>query len=155
MRRNGGKRQDDQAGVDLSPLIDCVFLLLIFFLVTTMFKKFEHQIPIRMPDITSSLAEASQEDVFQVGMSAAGRFHLQDAVGDAQYPRFLGREENRLVEFKRRLQGIAGQHDTATGHLLEFRERGVGRLGTGQLVGAVDTDPPRQAGATDSGAESA
>ena len=81
MRRSGGKRQDDQAGVDLSPLIDCVFLLLIFFLVTTMFKKFEHQIPIRMPDITSSLAEASQEDVFQVGMSAAGRFHLQDAVG--------------------------------------------------------------------------
>ena len=81
MRRSGRKRQDDQAGVDLSPLIDCVFLLLIFFLVTTMFKKFEHQIPIRMPDITSSLAEASREDVFQVGMSAAGRFHLQDAVG--------------------------------------------------------------------------
>ena len=30
---------DDRAEVQMSPLIDCVFLLLIFFLVTTMMKK--------------------------------------------------------------------------------------------------------------------
>jgi biopolymer transport protein ExbD len=77
-RRSNG---DEEAGVNLSPLIDCVFLLLIFFLVTTMFKKFEHQIPIRMPDITSSLSEESQEDVLHIGMSAAGAFHRERAIG--------------------------------------------------------------------------
>ena len=30
---------DDKVEVQMSPLIDCVFLLLIFFLVTTMMKK--------------------------------------------------------------------------------------------------------------------
>lgn len=81
MKLRRKSKSEDEAGVNLSPLIDCVFLLLIFFLVTTMFKKFEHQIPIRMPDITSSLSEDSVEDVFQVGMSATGTLHLQSAVG--------------------------------------------------------------------------
>ena len=36
---------DDKVEVQMSPLIDCVFLLLIFFLVTTMMKKWEMQIP--------------------------------------------------------------------------------------------------------------
>ncbi|RYG46974.1 MAG: biopolymer transporter ExbD, partial [Chitinophagaceae bacterium] len=40
----------------MSPLIDCVFLLLIFFLVTTMMKKWEMQIPLTLPSITSSLS---------------------------------------------------------------------------------------------------
>ena len=34
---------DDKVEVQMSPLIDCVFLLLIFFLVTTMMKKWEMQ----------------------------------------------------------------------------------------------------------------
>ena len=35
--------EDDKVEVQMSPLIDCVFLLLIFFLVTTMMKKWEMQ----------------------------------------------------------------------------------------------------------------
>lgn len=49
---------DEQNDVDvpMSPLIDCVFLLLIFFLVTNMMKKSEMQIPLSLPPITSSLS---------------------------------------------------------------------------------------------------
>ena len=36
--------EEDKVEVQMSPLIDCVFLLLIFFLVTTMMKKWEMQI---------------------------------------------------------------------------------------------------------------
>ena len=39
---------DDKVEVQMSPLIDCVFLLLIFFLVTTMMKKWEMQIPLTL-----------------------------------------------------------------------------------------------------------
>ena len=46
---------DDKVEVQMSPLIDCVFLLLIFFLVTTMMKKWEMQIPLTLPTMTSSL----------------------------------------------------------------------------------------------------
>jgi biopolymer transport protein ExbD len=48
--------EDDKVEVPMSPLIDCVFLLLIFFLVTTMMKKWEMQIPLTLPPITSSLS---------------------------------------------------------------------------------------------------
>ena len=47
---------DDKVEVQMSPLIDCVFLLLIFFLVTTMMKKWEMQIPLTLPTMTSSLS---------------------------------------------------------------------------------------------------
>lgn len=53
---------DEKLDVQMSPLIDCVFLLLIFFLVTTMMKKWEMQIPIELPSITSSLSTTKQDD---------------------------------------------------------------------------------------------
>jgi biopolymer transport protein ExbD len=46
--------EDEKVDVPMSPLIDCVFLLLIFFLVTTMMKKWEMQIPLSLPSITSA-----------------------------------------------------------------------------------------------------
>jgi biopolymer transport protein ExbD len=46
--------EEDKVDVPMSPLIDCVFLLLIFFLVTTMMRKWEMQIPLSLPSITSA-----------------------------------------------------------------------------------------------------
>ena len=40
VRRSGGiSSQDEEPKPDLSPMIDCVFILLIFFIVTTVFQK--------------------------------------------------------------------------------------------------------------------
>ena len=58
--------------VPLSPLIDCVFLLLIFFLVTTMMKKWEKQIPLDLPEITSSLSVESKKDATVIALDADG-----------------------------------------------------------------------------------
>ena len=51
------KKDDDDVTLEMSPLIDCVFLLLIFFLVTTMMKKLEKQIPIEVPDPAVTISE--------------------------------------------------------------------------------------------------
>ena len=61
VRRNFQRRRrrwfdHEEIEVEMTPLIDCVFLLLIFFLVTTMLKKLEKQIPVVLPDPTLSLA---------------------------------------------------------------------------------------------------
>ena len=64
--------QETEAGVPLSPLIDCVFLLLIFFLVTTMMKKWEKQIPLDLPDITSSLSVESKQNASIIALDAQG-----------------------------------------------------------------------------------
>jgi len=57
------RRSEPEIEVDLSPLIDCVFLLLIFFLVTTMLKKLEKQIPVVLPDYTVALAPVAESEV--------------------------------------------------------------------------------------------
>ncbi len=51
---------DERAEVQMSPLIDCVFLLLIFFLVTTMMKKWEMQIPLSVPPMSASVSATKQ-----------------------------------------------------------------------------------------------
>lgn len=68
--------EDDGIGVNMAPLIDCVFLLLIFFLVTTMMKKWETQIPLTMPEMTTSLSEQkSAEDVSIIALGPDGSVH--------------------------------------------------------------------------------
>ncbi|MBK7403051.1 MAG: biopolymer transporter ExbD [Phycisphaerales bacterium] len=42
------------AGIDLTPIIDMVFLLLIFFLVTTTFHQIEREMRIALPEAESS-----------------------------------------------------------------------------------------------------
>ncbi|WOO39365.1 biopolymer transporter ExbD [Rubellicoccus peritrichatus] len=62
LRRRRRRKRDygDDVAVDFSPLIDCVFLLLIFFLVATILKRLEKQIPVMLPDSTSSLAQEAE-----------------------------------------------------------------------------------------------
>jgi biopolymer transport protein ExbD len=67
--------EEDEAEVMMSPLIDCVFLLLIFFLATTMIKKWEKQIPISMPDTTSSLSATANDRRFVIGVDRAGNVY--------------------------------------------------------------------------------
>ena len=73
MRLARSKRHRDRPQVQLSPLIDCVFLLGIFFLVTSMFKRWEMQIPISLPDSSSAIAENAVEDVEIIGLNALGQ----------------------------------------------------------------------------------
>ncbi len=67
---------EDKVDVPMSPLIDCVFLLLIFFLVTTMMKKWEMQIPLSLPSMTSSLStKRSAEDAVIISVDEKGRIY--------------------------------------------------------------------------------
>jgi len=68
------RRKDENIEVDLSPLIDCVFLLLIFFLVTTMLKKLEKQIPVELPDYTSAIASVAESENIIYAIDENGNF---------------------------------------------------------------------------------
>lgn len=69
------RRREETIEVDLSPLIDCVFLLLIFFLVTTMLKKLEKQIPVVLPDYTSALAMVAESPVIIYALDDEGNIY--------------------------------------------------------------------------------
>ena len=72
-RRRRSGISADEAGVAMSPLIDCVFLLLIFFLVTTIIKRKEKQIRVEMPDTTASVSRETASEEFIIGMNKLGQ----------------------------------------------------------------------------------
>ena len=51
--RNSTRRDGNEAAVDMSPLIDCVFILLIFFIVTTTFVE-ETGVDVNKPQAASA-----------------------------------------------------------------------------------------------------
>lgn len=62
--------EEDQAEVSMSPLIDCVFLLLIFFIVSTMTKKQNKDIDVSLPVSSSAekLIPSNQELVIGIDL---------------------------------------------------------------------------------------
>ena len=78
------KRNDEfKAEVDMTPMIDCVFLLLVFFMVSTTFNKQEADISFALPG-TAAQAEAVEipdEQIVQI--TAAGNVFLNDLEYDA------------------------------------------------------------------------
>ena len=67
----------DDAEVTMAPLIDCVFLLLIFFLVSTMAKKEDRDINIDLPESTSAVKMRPDNDVLVIGIDKEGKVHWQ------------------------------------------------------------------------------
>jgi biopolymer transport protein ExbD len=67
---------NDEPDVNLTPLIDVVFLLLIFFMVST---TFEHQSRIKIDLPEASAAPTSQEDEsLEILIDAQGRYFIGD-----------------------------------------------------------------------------
>ena len=69
---------DDQESpeIQMAPLIDCVFLLLIFFLVATTLKKLEKELPLELPDSAAAALSRGAEDLLVVGVDEKGRLYL-------------------------------------------------------------------------------
>ena len=73
------KRMDDiKAEVDMTPMIDCVFLLLVFFMVSTTFNKQEADISFALPGTAeqSDAVEIPDEQIIQI--TEAGNVFLND-----------------------------------------------------------------------------
>jgi biopolymer transport protein ExbD len=70
-------RDGDDAEVMMSPLIDAVFLLLIFFLVATMLKKEKRDIDITPPESRSAVKLIPDDDNLVLGVDIDGGFYWQ------------------------------------------------------------------------------
>ena len=64
--------EDDSQGVRIAPLIDIVFLLLIFFLVATTFYEAEKDITIRLAAATEGQERAQTPELVTVNITEAG-----------------------------------------------------------------------------------
>ncbi|BBB26096.1 biopolymer transport protein ExbD [Amphritea japonica ATCC BAA-1530] len=72
------RKQPEEVSVNLTPLIDVVFLLLIFFMVSTTFTKETH-LEINLPEAEGEIVE-SQTDSIEVTISVEGDFSVNGQV---------------------------------------------------------------------------
>ncbi len=66
---------EPEATIDISPLIDCVFILLIFFMVTANFVR-DMNLPIERPKASSAAVASSK--ALRVYIDAAGAVYIAD-----------------------------------------------------------------------------
>jgi biopolymer transport protein ExbD len=70
-------RKDDSPDINLTPLIDVVFLLLIFFMVSTTFKD-DARIQVQLPEAQGEEAPAEEPKVLEVIIDRDGRFYINE-----------------------------------------------------------------------------
>ena len=87
----------DAPELSLAPLIDVVFLLLIFFMVSTTFEK-ESRLNLQLPEAVTENPEADPDEFIEIEIARDGRFVIDDeALAD-----------NGLGALMERLDAVAG-----------------------------------------------
>jgi len=71
-----GKKRREEPRVDLTPMVDVVFLLLIFFMISTTFVE-TPGISIKLPESSSQVSEKEPDEV-KVYLSQKGEIFLKD-----------------------------------------------------------------------------
>ena len=93
--------REEEVGISLTPLIDVVFLLLIFFMVSTTFSK-ESQLNLRLPTSDLPLETTLEEEVILISISEQGQYALKRG-NDSSDKKFNGSD---AVELSEQLQAL-------------------------------------------------
>ena len=73
------KRSSAIGSLSITPLIDVVFLLLIFFLVSSRFSEEERELDLNLPSVTEALPASMQPDEIVINIDRDGRFFIDGA----------------------------------------------------------------------------
>jgi biopolymer transport protein ExbD len=80
MRKKRLRRSDDEAQINITPMLDKVFIMFIFFIVTTSFVK-EFGIDVNRPSNTP-IQEQQQSEVIAVRIDANDQIYVQERLVD-------------------------------------------------------------------------
>ena len=68
--------EEESPGLDMTPMIDCVFLLLIFFLVASTMKKIDRELPLTLPPAETAIEVQQPDDYHIIGITSEGGLYL-------------------------------------------------------------------------------
>ena len=94
--------QEEEVAISLTPLIDVVFLLLIFFMVSTSFSK-ESQINLQLPSSNLPLKAPMKEETILISISKQGKYLLKRE----DEPSVESFSRSDVVELSEQLQFLA------------------------------------------------
>ena len=124
-------QQDEQPQLNLTPMIDVVFLLIIFFMVATSFAEMERDIELELPEVAAASALTAAPKQRVVSVQAEGQISLDgEEVSLLQLTNRLRAARNEYPELSVVIRGdasVAFQHVAAS--LAACKEANVSDLG--------------------------
>ena len=110
--------EDDEAEVDMTPMLDIVFIMLIFFIVTTSFVK-EAGFDINKPQAAQATKKPSA-NIF-IAVDKSGRIHMEKRVVDIK--RVRANVERMLAESPEAAVMIMGDIDAKHGIIIKVMDQ--------------------------------
>lgn len=111
-------QHDEQPALNLTPMIDVVFLLIIFFMVATSFAEMERDIELELPEVASAAALTAAPKQRVVSVQAEGEIRLDgEDVSLSQLTERLSAARNDYPELSVVIRGDAAcafQHVAAS-----------------------------------------
>jgi biopolymer transport protein ExbD len=107
-------RSKDNAGIDIAPMLDMVFILLIFFIVTSSFVR-ETGIDVNKPK-ASSAQELARESIL-IGISREGTIHINESQVDLRTLRTI--LQQMIAEKPDRAAVVVADRDTPSGKIVD------------------------------------
>lgn len=124
-------RQQEDLQIGLTPLIDVVFILLIFFMVTTTFDR-TSELRIELPDATTQ-DKASAEKTLEIAIDAKGQFFVNQARVISSSPKALYLAISKVVGNNKEMPVVL-KADAQTQHQYVVTAMDtIGRLGLTRL----------------------
>ena len=135
------RRQDDESfEINLVPMIDCMLILLIFFMVATTLKHMEKELPLQLPPSTAAVARDAEENLLVLAVDKSGNKYIGgSAVTKDDLLRTL--DEAGRKEVKPRIR-IDADRDTRYEEVIELVE--LCQFNSLRDIGLhTRTEPPR------------
>jgi len=70
------QQEEEGVEVQMAPLIDCVFLLLIFFLVASTLKKLDKELDVELPQAAAAISVQAPENLLVIGVDDLGNTYI-------------------------------------------------------------------------------
>ncbi len=123
--------QDEQPTLNLTPMIDIVFLLIIFFMVGTKFAEWESKLTLKVPQVTDVGALAPAPEKRVINVYGDGRLSLdQDFVSLEQLEQRLAKARQQYNELGVVVRGDAeGAFQNVATVLGACRKAGITDMG--------------------------
>ena len=90
------KEKEEDFSLDYTPLIDVVFLLLIFFMVSTQFVSFQKRLEVALPKAKASVVKEKKKELV-IEMTADGRIFLNGRMASLAFlETYLKKEKGKI-----------------------------------------------------------
>ena len=98
--------EEEHIEIQMTSMMDCIFLMLIFFLVSSQLKKVEKELPIELPRATTTRDVKSTPDLITVSVNAKGELFVNSKpVGDAGLKNALANAAKENPDRRIRING--------------------------------------------------